>query len=153
MLEWVSARSNNDRVLAAWPSCFRTKAATSSAIAAYRITVADTVAAKCGEPRPGQDPRCAPVGRPEGDRGPADEILDRDHADPALGRRKAAVEAVVAIVAHQEHMPGRDLDRREVVSRTSVDLVQDRVARASGQRVAKCRIETELPAAGRGDNR
>ena len=61
---------------------------------------------------------------------------------PPSARWEAAVEAVVAIVAHQEDMAGAAPSyRREIVGRAVVDLVEHGVARPAGQGLAIGRIE------------
>ena len=126
-LEWVNARSNSEVSLGSWPSVSRTK----SAIALTDVDrLADAVAAKRREPGPRQPIIRAAVGRPEVEQPPADDILDGNEADPAFGHAEAAVEAVVAIVAHQEQMAGGDGDRAEIVGARDFDLVDDELGRA-----------------------
>ena len=63
--------------------------------------------------------------------GAADKIFLRKHANSALGRREAAVEAVVTIVPHQEEMARRHPDWTKIVGRPLVQLVERGVARSS----------------------
>ena len=115
------------------PSRSATNAAIAPVIRVARIAVADAIAAKCREPGPGLPPGRAPVGRPEGDAAPPDKILHRHHSDPAWACGEAAVEAVVAVVAHQEHVAARDFRCRKIVRGPVVDLVEHRVGRPTGQ--------------------
>src|SRR5436305_1934681 len=71
------------------------------------IAVADPAGPQCSEPGPGLEPGGATVGRPECDKRATDQILGGDHPNPALIIGKTAVEAVVAVVAHQEDPAGR----------------------------------------------
>src|SRR5690348_15385539 len=128
MLEWVSASSNSRRSLGSWPSWRRTNAATSPFMRVSSVAVADPARAQCGEPGPWLHPGCTPVGRPEGDQRPANQMVDRHHSDPPFIGGKPAVEAVVAVVAHQEEVAGRNRGWREVVGRPMIHLVEDRVA-------------------------
>src|SRR5436309_8619701 len=88
------------------------------------IAITDPAYAQCGEPGPGLEPRRAAVGRPEGEGRSADEILGRDHADAPLVGGESAVEAVVAIVAHQEQVTWRHTRLGEIISGPAVDLVE-----------------------------
>src|SRR6476660_8400718 len=99
MLEWVSASSNSRRSLGSWPSWRRTNAATSPFMRVSSVAVADPARAQCGEPGPRLHPRCTPVRRPEGDQRPADQMVDRHHADATFIGGKAAVETIVTVVA------------------------------------------------------
>src|SRR6185436_14538425 len=53
--------------------------------------------------------------REEDDLGPSHEVLERHEADAVARRLLAAVRGVVAVVAHHEVMPGRNLERPGVV--------------------------------------
>src|SRR5437868_11365715 len=106
------------------------------------IAVADAVRAKCSEPRPRLEPGRAAIRRPEGAARPAYQILCRHHANAPVKRRKAAVEAVVAVVAHQKYSSSGDFRLGEVVGRAMIDLIEHCVASAAGKRFEICAIET-----------
>lgn len=65
-----------------------------------------------------------------------DQHVDRDKANSATQIRKAAIEAIIPVVAEHKQMPGRNHHFRKLV-RISRGDVQGRVLAAPGQRLDK----------------
>ena len=97
-------------------------------MAVLGIAISDSLGPERGEPSPWLEIRSTPVSRPKSNQSAPDQLLDRHHSDPALGGREAAVEAVVAIVAHQKDVACRDRGFRKVVRDPVIDLIEHGVA-------------------------
>ena len=83
-------------------------------------------------------PKRRPLGREEQEIGAADEVLRRHvKPTPCIGLRAhdAAVERVVAVVAHGEVGAGRYLEHRRVVADLGVGALAEAMGDAAGQRL------------------
>src|SRR5262249_21954552 len=106
------------------------------------VAIADAGCAKGAEPGPGLPIRSGSVGRPEGEDRAPDHIVDWHHPDATLGSAETAVEAVVAIVTHQENPARWNLDRAKVVGGPTLDLIEHRIIDAAGKSFAISTIGT-----------